>query len=85
MLPSLATLGATALLLSACGSTAKKADAGYAGITWSKDWGGRGGSAIQQVIYDQEEAKYAIPRGIFEIGLGMCMPTLWPLSASICL
>ena len=55
---------------------AKKADAGYAGITWSKEWGGQGGSTIQQVIYDQEEAKYGIPRGIFEIGLGMCIPTL---------
>jgi alkylation response protein AidB-like acyl-CoA dehydrogenase len=55
---------------------AEKADAGYAGITWPKEWGGRGGSAIRQVIYDQEEAKYAVPRGIFEIGLGMCIPTL---------
>jgi alkylation response protein AidB-like acyl-CoA dehydrogenase len=55
---------------------AKKADAGYAGITWSKDWGGRGGTPIQQVIYDQEEAKYAVPRGLFDIGLGMCIPTL---------
>ncbi len=55
---------------------AKKADAGYAAITWPKEWSGEGGSAIQQVIYDQEEAKYAIPRGIFEIGLGMCIPTL---------
>jgi alkylation response protein AidB-like acyl-CoA dehydrogenase len=55
---------------------AKKADAGYAGITWSKEWGGRGGSAIEQVIYDQEEAKYAVPRGLFDIGLGMCIPTL---------
>ena len=55
---------------------AKKADAGYAGITWSKDWGGRGGTPIQQVIYDQEEAKYAVPRGLFDIGLGMCIPTI---------
>jgi len=55
---------------------AKKADAGYAGITWSKDWGGRGGTAIQQVIYDQEESKYAVPRGVFDIGLGMCIPTI---------
>jgi len=55
---------------------AKKADAGYAGITWPKEWGGRGGTAIQQVIYDQEEAKYAVPRGLFDIGLGMCIPTL---------
>jgi alkylation response protein AidB-like acyl-CoA dehydrogenase len=55
---------------------ARKADAGYAGITWPKEWGGRGGAPIQQVIYDQEEAKYAVPRGLFEIGLGMCIPTL---------
>ena len=55
---------------------AKKADAGYAGITWPKEWGGRGGTAIQQVIYDQEEAKFAVPRGLFDIGLGMCIPTL---------
>jgi alkylation response protein AidB-like acyl-CoA dehydrogenase len=55
---------------------AAKADAGYAGITWPKDWDGRGGTAIEQVIYDQEEAHFAVPRGIFEIGLGMCIPTL---------
>ena len=55
---------------------AKKADAGYAGITWAKEWGGRGGSPIQQVIFDQEEAKYNVPRGLFDIGLGMCIPTL---------
>ncbi len=55
---------------------AKKSDAGYAGITWPKEWSGQAGSQIEQVIYDQEEAKYAIPRGIFEIGLGMCIPTL---------
>jgi alkylation response protein AidB-like acyl-CoA dehydrogenase len=55
---------------------ASKAEAGYAGITWPSHWGGRGGSPIQQVIYDQEEARYAVPRGLFDIGLGMCIPTL---------
>jgi alkylation response protein AidB-like acyl-CoA dehydrogenase len=55
---------------------AKKAAAGYAGITWPTHWGGRGGTPIQQVIYDQEEAKYAVPRGLFDIGLGMCLPTI---------
>jgi alkylation response protein AidB-like acyl-CoA dehydrogenase len=55
---------------------ANKAAAGYAGITWPTQWGGRGGTPIQQVIYDQEEAKYAVPRGLFDIGLGMCIPTL---------
>jgi alkylation response protein AidB-like acyl-CoA dehydrogenase len=55
---------------------AKKAAAGFAGITWPKEWGGRGGSMIEQVIYNQEEAHYAVPRGFFEIGLGMCIPTI---------
>jgi len=55
---------------------AKKAEAGYAGITWPRHWGGRGGTPIEQVIYDQEEAKYAVPRGLFDIGLGMCIPTI---------
>jgi alkylation response protein AidB-like acyl-CoA dehydrogenase len=55
---------------------ATKADAGYAGITWDPRWGGRGGSPIQQVIYNQEERRYNVPRGFFEIGLGMCIPTM---------
>jgi alkylation response protein AidB-like acyl-CoA dehydrogenase len=55
---------------------AKKADAGFAAITWPKQWGGREGSPIQQIIYNQEEAHYIVPKGVFEIGLGMCIPTL---------
>jgi alkylation response protein AidB-like acyl-CoA dehydrogenase len=55
---------------------ARKADAGFAGITWPKEWGGRGGTPLQQVIYNQEESEYSVPRGVFEIGLGMCIPTM---------
>lgn len=55
---------------------AKKAEAGYACITWPKEWGGGGGTTIQNVIYSQEEANYAVPGGVFAIGLGMCIPTL---------
>jgi alkylation response protein AidB-like acyl-CoA dehydrogenase len=55
---------------------AKKADAGFAAITWPKQWGGREGSPIEQIIYNQEEAHYVVPKGAFEIGLGMCIPTL---------
>ena len=54
----------------------KKAEAGYAAVTWPKEYGGLGGTPIQSVIYAQEEAKYSVPRGFFEIGLGMCIPTL---------
>jgi alkylation response protein AidB-like acyl-CoA dehydrogenase len=55
---------------------AKKADAGFAAITWPKRFGGREASPILQVIYHQEEDNYAVPRGLFEIGLGMCIPTM---------
>jgi len=33
----------------------KKYDAGFAGITLPKEYGGQGGTQIQQVIYNQEE------------------------------
>lgn len=55
---------------------AKKAAAGYACITWPKEWGGQGGTPVQQVIFNQEEAKYPIPGNPFQIGLGMCLPTV---------
>ena len=55
---------------------AKKCDAGFAGITWPRAFGGREASPILQVIYQQEEDNYAVPRGLFEIGLGMCIPTM---------
>jgi alkylation response protein AidB-like acyl-CoA dehydrogenase len=55
---------------------ARKADAGFAGITWPTQWGGGGGTPLQQVIYNQEESDYSVPRGVFEIGLGMCIPTM---------
>jgi alkylation response protein AidB-like acyl-CoA dehydrogenase len=55
---------------------AKKADAGFAGLTWPKRFGGREASPILQVIYNQEEEDFAVPRGLYEIGLGMCIPTM---------
>jgi alkylation response protein AidB-like acyl-CoA dehydrogenase len=55
---------------------AKKAAAGYAQITWPKEWGGQGGNPIQQVIFNAEEAKYPVPPNPFQIGLGMCVPTV---------
>jgi alkylation response protein AidB-like acyl-CoA dehydrogenase len=55
---------------------AAKHDAGLVGLTWPKEWGGRELTQIFQVIYNQEEEAYAVPRGVFEIGLGMCIPTM---------
>ena len=54
----------------------KKAEAGFAGITWAKEQGGRGLAPIFAVIFNQEEAKFDAPAGVFAIGLGMCVPTV---------
>jgi acyl-CoA dehydrogenase len=55
---------------------AKKAAAGYAAVTWPRQYGGLGGTVVQQLIVRQEESRYRSAFGIFEIGLGMCLPTL---------
>jgi acyl-CoA dehydrogenase len=54
----------------------RKYDAGWACITWPKEYGGRGASPIEQVIWNQEESKYDLPGGVFGIGQGMAAPTL---------
>ncbi|MFT7652313.1 MAG: acyl-CoA dehydrogenase [Limisphaerales bacterium] len=55
----------------------RKAEGGWACIKWPEEYGGRGASAIQQVILGQEEAKISAPEtGMFGIGQGMAAPTL---------
>lgn len=54
----------------------RKYDAGWACITWPEEFGGRGASPIQNVIWNQEESKYDLPQGVFSIGQGMAAPTL---------
>jgi acyl-CoA dehydrogenase len=55
---------------------AKKAAAGYAAVTWPREYGCLAGTVIQQLIVRQEESRFRGAFGIFEIGLGMCLPTL---------
>ena len=54
----------------------KKADAGWACIAWPVEYGGRGASPIETVIWRQEEDVYGKLGGSFIIGQGMCAPTL---------
>lgn len=54
----------------------KKAQAGWACLHWPKDYGGRGASPIERVIWQQEEGVYGKLEGVFLIGQGMCGPTL---------
>ncbi len=55
---------------------ARKADAGWACITWPEEYGGRGATPIQAVIWGQEESRFRIPPNIFAIGQGMLGPTI---------
>ena len=55
----------------------RKYEAGWACIRWPKEYGGRGASAVEQVIWNQEEAKHPnLPGAVFGIGQGMAAPTL---------
>ncbi len=54
----------------------RKFDAGWACLRWPKEFGGRGASAIEQVIWGQEESKFETPQSVFQIGQGMAAPTL---------
>ncbi len=54
----------------------RKYDAGWACIRWPTEYGGRDATAIENVIWGQEESKFSVPGGVFGIGQGMAAPTL---------
>ena len=51
-------------------------DAGYAGITWPKEFGGQGAPYTHQAILLEESARAETPEHIGIIGLGMAGPTI---------
>ena len=55
---------------------ARKAAAGYAAIAMPKEMGGCGGTPAQQIVYNQEEAKFLTPDRVFEVSLGTALPTV---------
>ena len=58
---------------------AKLYDAGFAGITWPREYGGQGLTNAEQIAFGQEARDYALPVGVFFIGLGMPGPTILEL------
>ena len=55
---------------------AKVAQAGYACLTWPREYGGAGLSQLYQVIWSQEVANFDTPDGYFVIGIGNCGPAI---------
>lgn len=51
-------------------------DGGYVGVTWPTQYGGGGGTVLQQAIVTEELARAGIAGMANHIGLGMCGPTL---------
>lgn len=54
----------------------KKAESGWAVPHWPVEYGGRGATPIERVIWQQEEGAYGKLSALFIIGHGICAPTL---------
>ncbi len=51
-------------------------EAGYAGLTWPKEFGGRGLGPGYQAVFFEEEARVQAPGLIGDAGIGMAGPTI---------
>jgi alkylation response protein AidB-like acyl-CoA dehydrogenase len=51
-------------------------DAGLAGLTWPKEYGGQGLSSRYQTIFNEEVSDFDPPSLVYIIGFGMCIPTV---------
>jgi alkylation response protein AidB-like acyl-CoA dehydrogenase len=54
----------------------KLASAGWTGIDWPKEYGGRGASILQTIVYHQELARVNAPLPFIGSGVGLIGPTL---------
>jgi alkylation response protein AidB-like acyl-CoA dehydrogenase len=54
----------------------KKSAAGWVCLHWPKEYGGRGATPVERVIWQQEEGIYGKLTTPFQIGEGMCGPTV---------
>ncbi|HZB46673.1 MAG TPA: acyl-CoA dehydrogenase family protein, partial [Pyrinomonadaceae bacterium] len=51
-------------------------DGGWAGISWPKEFGGRGATLMEQAIFQEELARAGAPQLIGTIGLSLIGPTI---------
>lgn len=54
----------------------QKSDAGYACLTWPKEYGGAGLTSLHDVVWSQEVANYKTRDAQFVIGIGNCGPAI---------
>src|SRR6202012_860851 len=70
------TRGAAAVIAEQKAFQASLFDAGFAGITWPKEYGGQGLTRAEQISWSQEARDYDLPNGVFFIGISMPGNTL---------
>ena len=58
-------------------------EAGLAGITWPKEYGGQGLGTAEQLAFNEVAADFRMPVGPFVIGLGMPAPVLLEFAARL--
>src|SRR5580704_13029388 len=51
-------------------------DSGWCGISWPKEYGGRGATLMEQVIFNEEMARASAPPLANVLGLGLIGPTI---------
>jgi alkylation response protein AidB-like acyl-CoA dehydrogenase len=51
-------------------------EAGFVGIAWPREYGGRGASVLEQVVYNEEMAKARAPGPANGLGIGWAGPTI---------
>jgi alkylation response protein AidB-like acyl-CoA dehydrogenase len=61
---------------------ADKARAGWAGINWPTEYGGRGGTPTQKAIYDEEMARAGAPYTANALGLTFLAPTVMKIGTA---
>jgi alkylation response protein AidB-like acyl-CoA dehydrogenase len=54
-------------------------DGGWAGISFPREWYGRGGSLIQEVIFAEESADFGVTTGLFAVAHSMVGPAILAL------
>lgn len=58
----------------------KKAEAGFACLTWPKEYGGAGLTPLHEVVWTQEVQNYKTRDAHFVIGIGNCGPAIMHLA-----
>ena len=53
-----------------------KYDGGWAAVTWPEEYGGRGGTAAQAIIFGEEQAAFNVTSGYLDAAIGLAGPAL---------